>query len=740
MATVDTLLVKIEADMSGLRRDLNKVQSNVKKTTGGMTKAFKAAGGAAALYLGARMVATVAGAAKSLVDLAGDIDEMQSKSSVVFGAFTADIRGFAEEFGSAVGRSKFQLEEMASTVQDTFVPMGFARGEAAELSKQLTVLAVDVASFNNAQDMDTMKAFQSALVGNHETVRRFGIVITEATLDQELMTMGITKGAQAASNAQKVQARLNLIVKGTTDAQGDAARTAGSYANQVKGLESSWEMFRAELGRLLIGPGLGVVIWLKDTIQGVRELAQAMGLLDTTSEDLLSGAEQSLTKFNEKIKEQEAVVQRMQSGMFSGITPQFAIDKQIELLKGLKEQARQQEVIIHNAKEGKRFQKEESTAHLQSLRDIEDARVKTQAQNKKQVAEAQKAAQARKDLIADLKFENEQQGVLNDSLTLDADARRKITDQLEMQAILRDANIQGYTAEGQAIISALEKKYALIRTNDKITEQQEAQKKARDDLAAEEERGVKKYTDMAKAATSATEKYKQQILDLTLAKIKYGDAIPDITEALERLKQKQFESTEAGKMAMEVTGSISKSVSQGIADVLTNTGSGFKDFKQSMISTLNSVIQKMIEAKIQAVLMGKAMSMSGGGGGGGFSLGSIFEGIGSFFGGGSSSSQFNFGAFAGGGRVSGPTVVGERGPELFIPNSVGSIMNNSNSKNMVSGGGEVVINQTINVTTGVQQTVRAEIMDMMPIIEAKTNQAVIDARSRGGSFASALVG
>ena len=75
---------------------------------------------------------------------------------------------------------------MASTVQDTFVPLGFARNEASDLSVQLTKLAVDVASFNNASDTETMRAFQSAIVGNHETVRRFGIVITEATLQQEL--------------------------------------------------------------------------------------------------------------------------------------------------------------------------------------------------------------------------------------------------------------------------------------------------------------------------------------------------------------------------------------------------------------------------------------------------------------------------------------------------------------------------------------------------------------------------
>ena len=128
---------------------------------------------------------------------------------------------------------------MASSIQDTFVPMGFARGEASKLSVELTKLAVDVASFNNASDVETMMAFQSALVGNHETVRRFGVVITEATLKQELLRMGINKATKDVSNAEKVQARLNLIIAGTSDAHGDAERTSGSFANTSKALGSA---------------------------------------------------------------------------------------------------------------------------------------------------------------------------------------------------------------------------------------------------------------------------------------------------------------------------------------------------------------------------------------------------------------------------------------------------------------------------------------------------------------------
>lgn len=83
-----------------------------------------------------------------------------------------------------------------------------------------------------------------------------------------------------------------------------------------------------------------------------------------------------------------------------------------------------------------------------------------------------------------------------------------------------------------------------------------------------------------------------------------------------------------------------------------------------------------------------------------------------------------------------PYMVGERGPELFIPNSSGNIIPN----NKMGGGGGVTVNQTINVTTGVQQTVRAEIATLMPQIANAAKGAVVEARQRGGGFSKALVG
>jgi len=94
---------------------------------------------------------------------------------------------------------------------------------------------------------------------------------------------------------------------------------------------------------------------------------------------------------------------------------------------------------------------------------------------------------------------------------------------------------------------------------------------------------------------------------------------------------------------------------------------------------------------------------------------------------------------AGGGTVQqgSPTIVGERGPELFVPGSAGSIRNNADSKNSMGGGGVSVV-QNLNFAVGITNTVRAEVMNMLPAIQNSTISAVANAKQRGGKFSKAF--
>lgn len=213
---------------------------------------------------------------KASLMMAGDASEVGSKFDTVFGDQAGAARASLDAFGAAANRSKFELYEMASGLQDTFVPLGFARDTAAKMSDAVTKLAVDLASFNNASDVETQEALKSALIGNHETVRKFGVVITETTLNAKLMAMGIKGGTDAASEQQKAVARLAMIMESTSDAQGDAIKTQDSFANQMKGLWGVVKDLGTELGAALIPAGKEVIGFFREGVQYVKENATSI--------------------------------------------------------------------------------------------------------------------------------------------------------------------------------------------------------------------------------------------------------------------------------------------------------------------------------------------------------------------------------------------------------------------------------------------------------------------------------
>ena len=187
-----------------------------------------------------------------LANMAGDAQEQMSKAEVVFGVSTDAVLKFAQDTADATGRSRFSLVEMTASVQDILVPMGMLRHEAANLSQDIVKTAIDVASFNNVTEAHAMRDFNSALVGNHETVRKYGIVISEARMQQVALDQGIIKTGETLTDQQKIFARLAIIQMDSSDAMGDAERTADSYANVMKALGAEFEETAIILGQKLM--------------------------------------------------------------------------------------------------------------------------------------------------------------------------------------------------------------------------------------------------------------------------------------------------------------------------------------------------------------------------------------------------------------------------------------------------------------------------------------------------------
>lgn len=177
---------------------------------------------------------------------------------------------------------------------------------------------------------------------------------------------------------------------------------------------------------------------------------------------------------------------------------------------------------------------------------------------------------------------------------------------------------------------------------------------------------------------------------------------------------------------------IGVSALQNMEDALLGVVNGTTSAKDAFKSMALSIIDDLIRMQIRQSITGPLSGL----------LGSAMSGLfGGFGGGGSSSAGLLVGApgRAVGGSVSRntPYMVGEKGPELFVPGASGTIVRNENLQ--AQGGGQTtIVNQTIQIETGVSQTVRAEIMSLLPQIKEQTKAAVLDSRRRGGQFASAF--
>ena len=638
--TVDTLLVRIESDMLSLRRDLQKIRQDTDRTTRGIVGSFRKMGPLIGAVAGAVVVRQIGRMGMAAINLASDVEEMQNKSRVVFGQFRDTVVADLTEFGDAVGRSGFELEEMASSIQDTFVPMGFARGEASKLSVELTKLAVDVASFNNASDVETMRAFQSAIVGNHETVRRFGIVITEATLKQELLRMGITKAAKDVTNAEKVQARMNLILAGTTDAQGDALATADSFANRVKKLKSEFDKLTLAIGRELMPVALGFVNFLIEATDNINGLLVALNLIEDTTT-----ATEQLAKAREQ---------------------------------------------------------------LANLRTTDVNFLNTEGQLKREIALLEKQIKLRNaNTIPEKPIELEVTAGDPHALSEDQEKLLKknavMREEIRLQRLLNKAKESGNKSQirlAQRELDALPLRLSLTNLTEDLTDAEKA------------------YTQFKTQSGDATAVLIDTNVEQSETLQQLKDDYDELGKTIENINPLQDE-------LLSATQSLASGFSSALADMLMagkfNLGSLMDIFK--------SFVRQMIAKAIELFFVNRI-------------LGNIF---------GLPTTTFASGATvlgtvattresASGGSAYGrqAMLVGERGPEIFVPHSAGTIMNSNNTRSAIGGRGGATVVQNINVTTGIQQTVRNEIRSLMPEIAANAKNAVMDTKRRGGNFGRAF--
>lgn len=216
-------------------------------------------------------------AGKAIADFANtsvaafsELEDSTAAAGVVFGDNMGQIISQSDTAASKLGLSKQQVINAANTFGTYGKAAGLSGKELATFATEQTALAADMASFKGTSPETAIEAIGAALRGETEPIRQFGVMLDDASMRNEAMKMGlISTTKDALTPQQKTLAAQSLILKQTSDAQGDFARTSDSTANVAKTLSADFENLQAKVGEKLAPAFTAVRLAAIDAVAGL---------------------------------------------------------------------------------------------------------------------------------------------------------------------------------------------------------------------------------------------------------------------------------------------------------------------------------------------------------------------------------------------------------------------------------------------------------------------------------------
>lgn len=192
---------------------------------------------------------------------------------------TGEASTFINKMETLLGIDPTEAMNNMATIQSLTTSFGVASDKAYVLSKNLTQLGYDLASLKNIPVAESFTKIQAAISGELEPIRRLGVDISNARLQQELLNLGYSQSVSTLSQADKAVLRYIAIMKQTTDAQGDFARTLSSPANMIRILQAQLNSLARAVGSLLypalksiLPPLIAAVELVKELVTGIASM------------------------------------------------------------------------------------------------------------------------------------------------------------------------------------------------------------------------------------------------------------------------------------------------------------------------------------------------------------------------------------------------------------------------------------------------------------------------------------
>lgn len=250
--TIDELQVLITAKTDDLRKEINKTNSTItglkknaeKQNTGIISVFSKLKKGIIALGIGKVI--------KESIQVGMEAIESDNLFSVSLGKYADDVYAWSTEVSNALGLNAVQIRKNTGVIYNMTSSMGLAEKQALTMSKGVTLLANDMASFYNLDTEEAFNKIRAGITGETEPLKALGILVDENTIKQVAYSEGIATTGSELTQQQKVLARYVAIMKQTGNAQGDLARTMDSPSNMFRRLKTEIQNCATTIGSIFM--------------------------------------------------------------------------------------------------------------------------------------------------------------------------------------------------------------------------------------------------------------------------------------------------------------------------------------------------------------------------------------------------------------------------------------------------------------------------------------------------------
>lgn len=189
---------------------------------------------------------------KAAFNAASDMNESMSKVDAIFEGNAGKIRRWADGAAEDFGQSSRSALDAAGSFGNMFLQLGIGIEPATKMSKKMTELASDFASFHNADITEVIQAQSAAFRGEYDALQRFVPTINAAAVETKALAMTGKDNADSLTQQEKAAATYALMMEGAGKALGDFDRTAGGAANKQRQLTAKFEDAKAKIGEALI--------------------------------------------------------------------------------------------------------------------------------------------------------------------------------------------------------------------------------------------------------------------------------------------------------------------------------------------------------------------------------------------------------------------------------------------------------------------------------------------------------